>query len=87
MGPYYDDLAHLDQVDWPLLQARDFRRDENDPVKFERYQAEALIHKHCPVSGLIGVVCHSETGKMGAQSQIEANGLNLPIYVRPDWYF
>ena len=84
---YYDDLAHLDQVDWPLLQARDFRRDENDPVKFERYQAEALIHKHCPVSGLIGVVCHSETGKMSAQSQIDANGLNLPIYVRPDWYF
>lgn len=84
---YYDDLAHLDQVDWPLLQARDFRRDENDPVKFERYQAEALIHKHCPVSGLIGIVCHSETGKMSAQSQIDANGLNLPIYVRPDWYF
>ena len=84
---YYDDLAHLDQVDWPLLQARDFRRDENDPVKFERYQAEALIHKHCPVSGLIGIVCHSETGKMTAQSQIDANGLNLPIYVRPDWYF
>ena len=84
---YYDDLAHLDQVDWPLLQARDFRRDENDPVKFERYQAEALIHKHCPVSGLIGIVCHSETGKMTAQSQIDAKGLNLPIYVRPDWYF
>ena len=84
---YYDDLAHLDQVDWPLLQARDFRRDENDPVKFERYQAEALIHQHCPVSGLIGIVCHSETGKMSAQSQIDANGLNLPIYVRPDWYF
>lgn len=84
---YYDDLAHLDQVDWPLLQARDFRRDENDPVKFERYQAEALIHKHCPVSGLIGIVCHSETGKISAQSQIDANGLNLPIYVRPDWYF
>ena len=84
---YYDDLAHLDQVDWPLLQARDFRRDENDPVKFERYKAEALIHKHCPVSGLIGIVCHSETGKMSAQSQIDAKGLNLPIYVRPDWYF
>jgi hypothetical protein len=84
---YYNDLTHLDQVDWPLLQARDFRRDENDPVKFERYQAEALIHQHCPVSGLIGIVCHSETGKMSAQSQIDANGLNLPIYVRPDWYF
>lgn len=51
---YYDDLVHLNKVDWKLLQARDFRRDKNDPAKFERYQAEALVHQHCPVSGLIG---------------------------------
>lgn len=84
---YYNDLAHLDKVDWPLLQARDFKRDENDPAKFERYQAEALIHRHCPVSGLIGIVCHSETGKMQAQAQVLAQGLNLPVHARPGWYF
>ena len=86
-GTYYDDLAHLDKVDWPLLQARDFKRDENDPAKFERYQAEALIHQHCPVSGLIGIVCHSEAGKMQAQAQVVAQGLNLPVHARPGWYF
>lgn len=84
---YYDDLAHLDQVDWPLLQARDFRRDENDPAKFERYQAEALIHQHCPVSGLIGIVCHSEEGKIQAQAQVAAQGLDLTVHARPRWYF
>ncbi|WP_395668004.1 DUF4433 domain-containing protein [Rhodoferax sp.] len=84
---YYDDLAHLGKVDWKLLQARDFKRDENDPAKFERYQAEALVHRHCPVSGLIGIVCHSETCKMQAQAQVAAQGLNLPVHGRPDWYF
>lgn len=84
---YYDDLAHLDRVDWKLLQARDFRREENDPAKFERYQAEALVHQHCPVSGLIGVVCHSETGKMLAHAQVQAEGLNLAVHSRPGWYF
>lgn len=84
---YYDDLAHLDKVDWPLLQARDFKRDENDPAKFERYQAEALVHQHCPVSGLIGIVCYSEKGRIQAQAQVQAQGLNLPVHARPDWYF
>ena len=84
---YYDNLAQLDKVDWPLLQVRDFKRDENDPAKFERYQAEALIHRHCPVSGLIGLVCHSETGKMQAVAQVQAQGLNLPVHSRPGWYF
>lgn len=84
---FYNDLAHLDKVDWKLLQARDFKRDENDPAKFERYQAEALIHRHCPVSGLIGIVCYSETGKMQAQAQVAAQGLNLQVHARPGWYF
>ena len=84
---YYDDLSHLDKVDWLLLQARDFKRDENDLAKFERYQAEALIHQHCPVSGLIGIVCHSEAGKMQAQAQVAVQGLNLPVHSRPGWYF
>lgn len=84
---YYDDLTHLDKVDWTLLQARDFRRDPDDPAKFERYQAEALIHRHCPVSGLIGIMCYSETGKMRVEAQVQAKGLNLPVFSRPGWYF
>lgn len=84
---YYADLRDLNKVDWASLQARDFRRDENDPIKFERYQAEALIHKHCPVSGLIGIVCNSEEGKMRATSQVSAQGLSLQVHSRPEWYF
>ncbi|WP_323856719.1 type II toxin-antitoxin system toxin DNA ADP-ribosyl transferase DarT [Xenorhabdus doucetiae] len=46
---FYSDLADLDKIDWAIIQAKDFKRDPNDPAKFERYQAEALIHNHCPV--------------------------------------
>ena len=84
---YYSDLAHLDKVDWPLLQARDFKRDPDDPAKFERYQAEALVHRHCPVSGLIGIVCYSEAVKIRVCAQVQASGLNLPVHSRPGWYF
>ena len=45
---FYTDLKDLDKIDWKILQARDFKRDPNDPAKFERYQAEALVHRHCP---------------------------------------
>jgi O-acetyl-ADP-ribose deacetylase (regulator of RNase III) len=40
---FHTDLARLDGIDWPLLQRRDFRRDPDDPARFERYQAEALV--------------------------------------------
>lgn len=44
---FYSDLADLTNIDWPLLQRRDFRFDPDDPAKFERYQAEALIYHPC----------------------------------------
>jgi hypothetical protein len=84
---YYDDLTHLGKVDWNLLRARDFKRDPDDPAKFERYQAEALVHRHCPVSGLIGIMCYSEAVKMRVEAQVQARGLNLPVFSRPGWYF
>ena len=40
---YYSDLSQLGEIDWGLLQRRDFKRDPDDPQKMERYQAEALV--------------------------------------------
>jgi hypothetical protein len=57
---FYSDLTDLNKIDWPLLQARDFRRDPDDPAKFERYQAEALIHRRLPAGDLRGIVCYTD---------------------------
>lgn len=39
LARYFDDLAHLDKIDWPLLQRRDFKRDPEDPGKLDRSHA------------------------------------------------
>lgn len=36
---FYNELSDLDKIDWSILQNRDFKRDQDDPAKFERYQA------------------------------------------------
>ncbi len=73
---YYTDLSDLSKIDWPLLQARDFKRDPDDPAKFERYQAEALIYQCCPVSGLVGIVCYTSNGQVFGffRKQLEIHG-------------
>lgn len=84
---YYDDLAQLGEIDWGLLQRRDFKRDADDPRKMERYQAEALIHQHLPVEGVLGIVCYTEDLKQRIEQEIQARNLNLPVYARTGWYF
>jgi hypothetical protein len=41
---FSNDLGDLDRIIWPSLQERDFKRDDTDKV--DKYQAEALVHKH-----------------------------------------
>jgi ssDNA thymidine ADP-ribosyltransferase, DarT len=84
---YYSDLADLDKIDWPRLQARDFRKDPEDPVKFERYQAEALVHRHLPISAVKGIVCHADEVRANVEQHIVTRQLGLPVYARRGWYF
>lgn len=84
---FYGDLADLDKVDWDLLQRRDFKRDPEDPEKLARYQAEALVYKHVPISALLGVVCSTDGVREQIAKKIEQKGLNLEVHMRPAWYF
>jgi ssDNA thymidine ADP-ribosyltransferase, DarT len=84
---YYTDLADLNRIDWPILQARDFKRDLDDPTKFERYQAEALVFKHCPISALLGIICYTDTVKLQLDNWLAQRQLQLPVHTRTDWYF
>ncbi|MEB2871967.1 type II toxin-antitoxin system toxin DNA ADP-ribosyl transferase DarT [Pseudomonas rhizosphaerae] len=84
---YYSDLASLGEIDWPILQRRDFKRDPDDPRKMERYQAEALIHHHLPITGLLGIMCYTDAMKERIEQDVAARGLRLSVHARPGWYF
>jgi hypothetical protein len=85
---FSNDLSQLaNMVPWKLLQARDFRKDPEDPAKSERYQAEALIHRHLPVDALLGVVTYNDLVKAEVQALAAERQLNLGIHSKPSWFF
>ncbi len=84
---FYNHLNDLNQIDWALLQNRDFKRDPDDPAKFERYQAEALVYQYCPVDALLGIVSYTNQLKLHIEQQLQQRGLALKVHARPDWYF
>lgn len=79
-------LEDLHRLDWRILQARDFKRDPDDPGKVSRYQAEALVHRHCPLQGLSGIACFDEDGKIAVQQAVAAAGAPLQVVKQPSWY-
>lgn len=84
---YLTDVKQLDLIDWKLIASRDFKRDANDPGKVERYQAEALIYQHVPVSTLHGLACYSPAAQQVVDGMITAAGVSLKTVCKPDWFF
>lgn len=84
---FFDDLSRLTEIDWGILQQSDFKRDNDDLGKVNRYQAEALIHQHIPVDHLIGIACNDASAEARINSQIAAAGLQVKVAQRPRWYF
>lgn len=84
---FYNNLNDLNQVSWGLLQARDFTRDQNNPEKFERYQAEALIYQNCPLHALLGIVCYNEDVRKELCLLQNKYKCSIRVEIRPTWYF
>jgi ssDNA thymidine ADP-ribosyltransferase DarT-like protein len=84
---FANDLSGLDRIDWEILQARDFKRDPDDPGKFERYQAEALIHRHLPVSALTYILCYGPEQRTRLDALVKDAGLTIQVLERPNCYF
>lgn len=81
---FSNDLADLDRIIWPVLQARDFKRDETD--KFEKYQAEALIHRHVPVDALIGIACYSHVARDQIMVRATHFGTAVDVITQRNWF-
>jgi hypothetical protein len=87
LAKFYNDKKDLMQLDWPLLQQRNFQRNSDDPAQIERYQAEALIHQHCPIESLLGIVCYTEELKLILEHEVQQRSLKLDVRNMTQWYF
>ena len=77
----------LDGVDWELLQSRDFQRDPEDPERFDRYQAEALVHRHLPCEALLGIACYGQPQQARINGWLHERGMQLKLLAQRDLFF
>ncbi len=83
---FYNSLDRLDQIDWPGLQTRDFRRDPDDPGKVERYQAEALIYQHLPLPAILGIICYRDEERRKLEEECGKLRVTKQVLYKPGWY-
>jgi hypothetical protein len=84
---FHDSIDRLERIDWPRLQNRDFKRDPDNPAKFERYQAEALVHQRVPIAAILGIICQRQEEQTKIESTCGTLNIAAQVLCRPNWYF
>ncbi len=74
-------------IDWDILSRHDFARDDSYPDKMERYQAEALAHRHVPPAALLMIGCASDRVRLAIQQAVQTSGAAVQVFSKPGWYF
>jgi len=83
---FFNTQEDLTNIDWDLLNQRDFKRDSEDPGKLLRYQAEAMVKGHLPLQSLRGLVCYNEKVQTELSRHAEGQNIGIAIKVLPTWY-
>lgn len=81
---FSNNLSNLDWIVWDVLQRRDFSRSDTD--RFEKYQAEALVHNIAPINSLLGIVCYNDDVKGMVELKAEQYGADIKVVSQPKWY-
>jgi hypothetical protein len=84
---FYDDLVHLGEVDWPLMNERYWRDTVDDPDRKRRRQAEFLVSGGFPWT-LVEAIVVMNTARVGqVQKLLRRAAHKPPVSVQRNWYY
>jgi ssDNA thymidine ADP-ribosyltransferase, DarT len=84
---FSNDTRDLDWIDWGILQRSDFAYDANDLGKMERYQAEALVHEHLPMSAVTGILCYDRGREAYLRNAVQQANHTIQVFAKPRYFF
>lgn len=87
LAEQFTDLAALDDLDWPLMNAKYWRDTDEDGDRKYRRQAEFLVHGHVPVEAIRLVGAMTREAAARAAKLLAGMPNPPPVIVRRGWYY
>ena len=86
---FYNELRHLDKVDWHSISTTDFRNNnaDGDEDRIRKKHAEFLVKDHVPRQKIKGIAVLNAAVKEEVESIVSASKLKIEVKVKPKFYF
>lgn len=88
LSTFSADLSEMGtRVDWELMAAVIWANTAEDGDRMRRRQAEFLVRGAVPLDLIEELVVIDDSVRSRVQEMLDQAGSNLPVVVRPNWYF
>ena len=86
---FFDDLVHLDRVDWEMVTQWYWADTDEDMDRQRRKQAEFLVHRFLPWELVSGIGVRSEAMKQKVEVVLAGHpeALRKMVVMKPAWYY
>lgn len=86
---WFDDLSHLDKVDWNIVPLRYWKDEVNDMDRQRRKQAEFLVYQFCEWDLIKEIVVSNEAVKAEVENTLRQYSQShwRLIQIKKDWYY
>jgi len=84
---FFDDLAHLDEVDWDVIASGQWADTVEDGDRKRRKQAEFLVLDKFPVRLLSDIVVRTPERRQEVETLLRRHGLALKVVDKSTWYY
>nr|VFK53017.1 MAG: protein of unknown function (DUF4433) [Candidatus Kentron sp. TUN] len=84
---FHDDLAQLEEVDWPLMEEHYWFDTHDYPDRKRRRQAEFLVHGRFPIGLIRGIGVIDQQKKAKTERLLASFRLAIPVATKPGWYY
>jgi hypothetical protein len=84
---HYNDLSHLDEIDWEIIQKSDFKRDASDTDKTRRYQVEFLVYNHVPSKYIESIHVYNNKAANFFQKEMAKTTHLIPVHETRGYFF
>jgi len=74
-------------LNWHVIKGNDFKQDPEHPEWAQQRQAECLVFRQVPLSGILGIVCRTAAVQSQIQQILASQNVSLKTAVGPHYYF
>lgn len=87
MSQFFNNEESLEEVDWNIVNNKQWNDTEDDNDRKRRKQAEFLVHKELSLSEIVGIVVYNEAAKTRILAKFANSDFSCNVIVKQDLYY